>query len=264
MKLKKIQLFKRYNWNKLFQEEKYEDALKLLNLEILKEKSSIEKSILHNNIGLIYERMEDFEKAKEEYTKSLKFDSENKSTLTNIGVIHQRLQEFDIAKDYYLKALKLDENFIECRYRLAQVSAGKGLFSEATNQLHKIIEIDPTFTQAYADLALVHKDNEISLSYCDAMINYENENSTDGLHLKGYILSFQKKFEQALKIYDQIIEINENEVEAFMNAGLILEKQGKIDECLMLLEKGLSMNPTHIELMQTLALILEKVNRMKE
>lgn len=63
-------------------------------------------SVAYNNLGLIYEQIEEIEKAQEAYEKSLEIQN-NYPANYNLGVLHRKLKNLQDSEKYLLKAIML-------------------------------------------------------------------------------------------------------------------------------------------------------------
>jgi len=69
------------------------------------------------------------------------------------------------------------------------------------------------------------------------------KNKSSKLWEEALDFSDSHNFEQAIRCYDQIIEINSNEFEAWRGKGLILNVQEKFDEAIICFDKALEIEP---------------------
>lgn len=86
----------------------------LYGIKFFKKALSIEPNdyVGWNNLGLLYEKTKDFQKAKTCYTNALKSEK-NYEALHNLGVLHRTLRNFDESTRYLKEALKLRPNHYE-------------------------------------------------------------------------------------------------------------------------------------------------------
>jgi tetratricopeptide (TPR) repeat protein len=71
-----------------------------------------------DNLGLLYSRNGQPEKAINYYLKSLKIDSTNQLAITNLAVVYQKTGKLDSAKYWFLKLGKINKNNPETHYGL--------------------------------------------------------------------------------------------------------------------------------------------------
>ena len=85
----------------------------------------------HSNMGSIYLKQNNFEKALESYSKILELDSDNIMALNNMGLINIKLNNFENALEYYNKVLHLDPNNTKVKKIIKQL----GFFIENTTDV---------------------------------------------------------------------------------------------------------------------------------
>jgi tetratricopeptide (TPR) repeat protein len=87
--------------NKLFEEKKYDEAIKLFE-ELIKEKPELK--MINQNIGNCYFAMEKYEKAVEYYKKALKDKGDNTDMFIAIGNSYINMKNNEKALEWYKKA----------------------------------------------------------------------------------------------------------------------------------------------------------------
>ncbi|MCE1164296.1 MAG: tetratricopeptide repeat protein [Bacteroidetes bacterium] len=100
----------------LYQQGKYEDAIKDLN--VLLEMSKNGRAGYYNNIGICYDGMGNLSKAKEYYRKSIEIDSANVNALGGMAYVFLRENNKMKAIEYYEKVLAVNPNDEGARFKL--------------------------------------------------------------------------------------------------------------------------------------------------
>lgn len=72
-----------------------------------------------------------------------------------LALRYQNLGDFERAREHYLAALARDEFNVEARNNLALLYHGRGMASDAIEQLHRAIQINPRYTKARSNLGVV-------------------------------------------------------------------------------------------------------------
>ncbi|WCJ30179.1 Tetratricopeptide repeat protein 1 [Euphorbia peplus] len=118
--------------NKLFGEERYEDALIQyeLALEVAPDMpSSVElRSICHSNRGVCFLKLGKYEDTIKECTKALELNSSYVKALVRRGEAHEKLEHFDEAIADMKKILELDPSNLQAKkaiFRLEPLAAEK-------------------------------------------------------------------------------------------------------------------------------------------
>lgn len=268
---KKFNLFKKYynvssleSAYKFFQLGKFDQSLQLLQKELLQLTDNYEKASIHNNIGIIYENLNQFDKAVIEYHQSILLNPNEPSTYSNLGVIYHRLNQMENAKKMYKKAMEIEPDFVEPRFRLAQILLSEMKNDEGTRILHECVKIDPKFINAYEILTLINKDTDLGLDYADKIIGLEPYGATKGLYYKAYVYFSQKKYIEAIDIYEEIIGNEPDNPKAYVNASVLYDSMNQLDKALILIHRAFELDPKSKEVIQVLANLLHKKGRNEE
>lgn len=109
--------------NELFSTGRFEPSLKLL-----KKASELfpYNPLPHHNIGFIYEKLGDDEKAESAYKKSLELSSEIGDSHYRLGLLYEKKQEFGKAEQAYEKASQINPLEADYHFRLALALDHKG------------------------------------------------------------------------------------------------------------------------------------------
>ena len=84
-----------------------DEALK--NLLYLSSKYTDDVGIFYN-LGIVYEKLKNFSKAKDAYLKAISIDNKFYDAIYNLGLVYSELKEYDNAIDAFNKVLKDDSN----------------------------------------------------------------------------------------------------------------------------------------------------------
>ena len=101
----------------------------------------------HSNMGSIYLKQNNFEKALESYSKILELDSDNIMALNNMGLINIKLNNFENALEYYNEVLHLDPNNIDAHLNMGLINIKLNNFENALEYYNKVLHLDPNNTK---------------------------------------------------------------------------------------------------------------------
>jgi len=190
-------------------QKRYEEALKIFNLSILKDKdfvnayyyagwtciqlkrydnaiSYLKKTLELNEqnseayfyLGLAYFYLDKLDESVKSFNELLsrKDPFKQKETLLCLGIIYDRLEKYEKAIEYYEKYIDIDSDNADVFYRLgsAYIEVGqkkhwfnkKKYFTEAVRYLNKSIYLDPNKIDAYFSLSAAYMGLEnFSLAY---------------------------------------------------------------------------------------------------
>ncbi len=125
------------------------------NLWIAAAKTSPSSSQNHNNLGDMYARHNDLDKAIEEFEIAIKLKPGYADAYHNLANIYLRKEEMDKAIAGYEKALELNPNIWQSHQNLAAIYFNQNNPEEAEKHLRAALEINPKETSLYPDLAII-------------------------------------------------------------------------------------------------------------
>ena len=96
--------------------------------------------------------------AQEFYNQVLKINPEHLAALNNLGIIFKKLKEHQKAKDCYEKAIVTDPNYSASYNNLGNVFKELGEHQKAINCYKKATELKPNYASAYNNLGTIFGD----------------------------------------------------------------------------------------------------------
>jgi tetratricopeptide (TPR) repeat protein len=191
----------------------YQSAKKLL-LEILKAKPDYIPA--RNNLGKIYQELNDYKSALREYLEALKHATKtrHKAVLyVNIGNLYMTLNKLDLAEENLKKCLEIMPDTFEAHTNLGETYRRSGKFLLAIRHFDDAIKIG---TMNPKGLAVVYHNYAIILKQLgkdiDKAEDYErtaislDPNLCQAINGLGEIFKLKKDFDAAEKYYNQTIQ----------------------------------------------------------
>jgi Tfp pilus assembly protein PilF len=167
---------------------------------------------------------------KQEGEKERPFASEI-LTHFNLGVQFYNQREFLKAIQSYQKVIELDPTYIEAYNNLGIIYQEIGNFDRAFGAYQKSIEINPQYEKGYNNLGIL-------------------------FYLKG-------RNEEALEAFQKALAINSNNIESHINLGVLYKKQGQLNKAIESYQKALDINPFHREIHYNIALLYEQLENIE-
>lgn len=115
--------------------------------------------------------------------------------------------------------------------------------------VNKILEINPKFIRAYNLKALIYlqlKHYQEALNCIEEGLDIESDAKRILLPNKAAILSEMGFYNEAIEIYNNILDENPNDFYSLTGKSILLYKLGKINEAKELVDKALKINPNYI------------------
>ena len=179
----------------------------------------------HNNLGVIFYNLGEYQKAKSCYEKVIKINPNSSNTFYNLGLIFYRLRELQKAKEYYEKAIEINSNYADAHNNLGGVFNELGELEKAKNCYERAIDINPTNFSAYNNVGNIFKewgDNQKAIGY-----------------------------------YEKAIEINPKHLNTYNNLGAIFHASGDHLKAISFFERAIEIDPSNIDSINGLLLSLE-------
>ncbi len=106
----------------------------------------------HTNIGAIYNRLGDHQKACEALRKAIQRDKKCAESFYNLGIAQRKLKQNAMAVSAYKEAIRLNPSLAEAYQNLGNTYIDMGNFQMAIVNFKKAIEIKPNFEKARVGL----------------------------------------------------------------------------------------------------------------
>src|SRR6056297_53555 len=129
----------------LFMENQPEAAAPLLQTALRKEPQN---GRLYMYLAVCYEQLGDFEAALQIYQDGLPHAGSDKATFYyNMGVNYQRLEQYDQAEEMYQEALKLNNNLAGAYLNRANLYVRQAQFDDAVSDYRVYLSLQPSSAQ---------------------------------------------------------------------------------------------------------------------
>jgi tetratricopeptide (TPR) repeat protein len=113
---------------------------------------------IHNNLGDVYMRQGNPQKAIEEFQKAIEINPNYADAYHNLGNTYQQIGEIDEAIPYYQKALEINPNLWQSYQNLAAIYFNSGDYEKALENIKKALEIDPQNQNLRENLKVIEEN----------------------------------------------------------------------------------------------------------
>jgi len=138
-------------------------------------------------------------------------------------------------------------------YQKVQRLANDGGREEAVVALEKLLEMAPEFAPAHNDLGVFYYnrgDKEKALGHYERAARLEPQNSTFQKNLADFYFVESGRIEDALAVYNQVLENDAGDVEALMSIGLIYEALERREDAAYFYNRVLEVEPWNMDARQ--------------
>ncbi|OIP79497.1 MAG: hypothetical protein COT39_03550 [Parcubacteria group bacterium CG08_land_8_20_14_0_20_48_21] len=158
-----------------------------------------------------YTQQDDFEKAEDSYVEALGIDGTLLEAYRGLGAVYEARKDYELAKQTYLHIIKLARGTDPGAYfHLGEVQQKMGNFSEAKEDLEKVVDVEQYHTRALADLADVCGklgEHALRKKYLQQVVALEPHNP-HYLDELAEISILVGDFAEAQKAYERLEEVN--------------------------------------------------------
>ncbi len=138
-------------------------------------------------------------------------------------------------------------------------------FSKAIQAYQKVIELDPTYVEAYNNLGIIY---QMMGDVDKAFGAYQKATEMNPRYEKGYnnlgiLLLLKGRYDEALEAFQKALAINPNNVQSHINLGILFKKKSQWDEAIESYQKALAIDPLHRETHYNIALLYEQLENVE-
>jgi tetratricopeptide (TPR) repeat protein len=169
----------------------------------------------HNNLGVIYKDLGQYQKAKNYFEKITEINPNYANAHNNLGAIFKELGQHQKAKECFEKAIKINPNYADAHHNLGIIFEELGESQKTISCFEKTIAINSNYTDAHYNLISTlikqSKFKEAELSYQKAIELIPNFNNND--------IRFNSNNLHKLSRLDKAISLNPNIKNTLISSG---------------------------------------------
>lgn len=235
----------------------------LSNLQYLTKYFPEDADIFYN-IGILFEKLKDFKKAKKSYKKAIELNPQD-DYYYNLGEVLVSLEEWDDAIEAFSSVIKNDSKDGNCYFNLGLCFLNKDEVNRAVDNFQKAVELNPNDIFAYFHLGNLYQKSGLTKF---AIENYKKvlEISPDyswAYYNLAYISYINNNLEEAKDYLLKTIQYNNQDIDAYKLLVKIYIREGEIEEAITLLETRLDKEENG-DLYYVLSQVYKHVDKMVE
>jgi len=154
-----------------------------------------------------------------------------------------------------ISSLLPDAGSLNERYQKVQRLVDDGRQEDAVGELERLLVMDPEFAMAHNDLGILYYgqgDKEKALNHYEKAVRIDPHNLTFQKNLADFYLVESGRVEDALAIYNKVLEVDFGDVEALMSMGLICKALERPDDAKHFYNRVLEHEPWNVDARQQL------------
>jgi predicted O-linked N-acetylglucosamine transferase (SPINDLY family) len=217
------------------------------------------------------------EEAKKHLEYAIKLKPDYAEAYNNLGVLYNDLEELEKAKEFLEYAIKLKPDYAEAYNNISTIYLNLDQLEKAKINLEQAIKIKPNFALAYATFGLLYlkqDEPDIAKKYFEQGINLKSASGINYLCLGTYYENIQEykkaevfynkaiflkenkakialanllantgRHKEADEIYEDIIKYNQHNAEIYFNKAINFFSDGKVYLAIKNLKSSKKINP---------------------
>ncbi len=228
------------------------------------------KGIAYGNRGdevtVIKEKHEEYEKAIWHYTKAIELKSDFHEAYMNRGNVYTKKDDFDRAIQDFNTAIHLNPTFVEAYNDRGLVHYNKGDFNQAINDFETAIQLNPNLVEAHNNRGLTYANKG---DFDRAIENYNmaiklKPNYSEAYSNRGSAYHNKGDFDRAIENYNMAIEINPDLAAVYNNRGFAYNCKGNFEQAIKDFKKAIELDPNYTTAQNNLNIALIHLQNMKK
>jgi tetratricopeptide (TPR) repeat protein len=217
-------------------------------------------------LGIIYDRIGDYDSAIESINKSLQFNPANDYACFDLGNIFRKKGRTDEAMFFFQKAVQLNPSNAGAHYCLAVTLQEMGRFNDALNSYTKVLQINPNHADTYNNMGSILQET----GQLDEAVNYYqkalsiNPTLFMAYNNLGNALMEKGQFDDAVAHYQKAVGLNPDFAGGYCNLGVALQNKQDINEAVYAYQKAIRLDPDYIDAHWNLSLAFLLSGRFRE
>ena len=242
-------------------------------MDIQQRKKTLQRDLLSKpsedvcmELGAIYYREGNFEKAAEMFRRTTKFNSKSTNAYNLLAVCLSCLKKYEEAEIQYLKAIELDGNYTDTHNNYGLLLRDLKRYEEAETHHLKAIELNGNDARIHSNYGLLLRDlkryEEAEAQYLKAIELAGNDAYAHSNY--GNLLKDLKRYEEAETQYLKALELDGNHVNAHNNYGLLLRDMKRYEEAEIQYLKAIEIDGNYVDAHNNYGNLLKDLNRYEE
>ncbi len=210
--------------------------------------------------GVISDINENYGAALLSYQEALLYDSTSASLYLAMARDYIRLGREESALVSLDRCLRLDRNNLEAMEILSQIYLAQKQWDRAESVFRDMLAIDSSYVEAYyhlANISLEQNHFDKAVTFYRRYLDSKSKPDMQVLLELGELFLENQKWQEAAKVYDQMIRANPQNGLGYYGLGITREAQGDTVTAMTSYRKALTLNPRLFEARSRMRAILQ-------
>ncbi len=188
-----------------------------------------------NNLGLAQRRLGKHKEAIQSHNKAIKLNRQYVEAMNNLAALYIDIGRYDDAIPLLRQALRIKPDYANAYGNLGIAFNKSDQHDKAVQALEKALQHDPGNPNSYVSLATTYKDMgefEKAKDLADAAIarGAQATHLVNALNVLGLAYTSLNHPQEAMKYYEQALEVDPNCVDVHINKGMLSLKLGDLED----------------------------------
>ena len=217
-----------------------------------------DSAVAHFNIGILYAKVQDWEKANQHLAKAVELDENFLQARLGLAVGLELAGRLEEAKQQFLTALNQEPVNTQLIHYLAQISYRLRDLEESARWLTRYLSFKPREPAAHIELAYVRIEQgrwQEAAALIQWVLDPSSpiEGQSELWSALGAAYQAGRQYGAAEEAYRQAMNVGpDDDLRPVLQLGGLLQKRGRFDETERLLQRAFSQNPDDTDLLNAL------------
>jgi len=239
-----------------------DEQMLLLAMDDIKRALKIDStsSVYHAYKGEISYMQREPESAVQSFERALELDPKNTDALLKMAEIKLLLRQYQDCFDMANAALRVNDQLFMAYYIKGYAHYELGDSNLFVSSVQTALELNPDFFDGYTMLGAFYAslNSDLALDYYNSALAVRPDDD-EALYGKAIYLQNQKRYEEAMELYEYMVSVDDQNTLAWYNQGYIaLEINNDPETATAYFERAIELFPEYIDAIYNLGLCYER------